>query len=206
MSLFGRKKIETEDDAALVLKYRETNDLVYIGELYKKYAKQVLGVCVFYFKDKDEAKDHVMQIFDKLILELKEKNVDNFKGWLSFVVRNYCISVLRKQKTEKKRLNDYYEDELQILNEEKELAISSMQDSELNEQWLRESLHELKTEQRICVEFFYLQNKSYQEIADLKSYTLNEVKSHIQNGKRNLKILLLEKQKSRKAPTTNETR
>jgi RNA polymerase sigma-70 factor (ECF subfamily) len=206
MSLFGRKKIETEDDAALVLKYRETNDLVYIGELYKKYAKQVLGVCVFYFKDKDEAKDHVMQIFDKLIVELKEKHVDNFKGWLSFVVRNYCISVLRKQKTEKKRLNDYYEDELQILSEEKEMAISAMHDSELNEQLLRESLHELKQEQRDCVELFYLQSKSYQEIAALKNYTLNEVKSYIQNGKRNLKILLLEKQKSRKVPTTHETR
>ena len=201
MSLFGKKKItNTEDDAALVLQYKQTNDLVYIGELYKRYAKQVLSVCIFYFKDKDEAKDHVMQIFDKLIIELKEKNVDNFKGWLSFVVRNYCISILRKQKTEKKRLHEYYEQELQVLSEEKEMALQAIQDHELNEGWLKESLHELKQEQKECVELFYLQNKSYQEIAAAGKYTLNEVKSYIQNGKRNLKILLLEKQKALHSP------
>ncbi|MCD6069339.1 MAG: polymerase sigma factor, sigma-70 family [Bacteroidetes bacterium] len=200
MSLFGRKKTEPEDDAALVLKYRQTNDLVYIGELYKRYARQVLSVCIFYFKDKDDAKDHVMQIFDKLIGELKERNVDNFKGWLSFVVRNYCISVLRKQKTEKKRLNEYYEQELSVLSEDKEMAINAIHDSELNESLLKESLHELKKEQKECIELFYLQNKSYHEIAALKNYSLNEVKSYIQNGKRNLKILLLEKQKAPKSP------
>ncbi|MBK6836514.1 MAG: hypothetical protein IPG89_20540 [Bacteroidetes bacterium] len=95
----------------------------FIGELYKRYAKQILGACVYYFNDKDEAKDHVMQIFDKLIVELKSREVDNFKGWLSFVVRNYCISVIRKQKTDKKRLNDYQEHEYTMQSEETELAL-----------------------------------------------------------------------------------
>ncbi|MNL72987.1 hypothetical protein D3C87_1983880 [compost metagenome] len=42
----------------------------------------------------------------------------------------------------------------------------------------------------MCVELFYLHKKSYQEIADSTDYTLKEVKSNIQNGKRNLKILI----------------
>ncbi len=38
--------------------------------------------------------------------------------------------------------------------------------------------------------YFYLQEKSYKEIADSTNYSMNQVKSFIQNGKRNLKIML----------------
>jgi RNA polymerase sigma-70 factor (ECF subfamily) len=41
------------------------------------------------------------------------------------------------------------------------------------------------------VERFYLHQQSYQQIAEGTGYSLSQVKSHIQNGKRNLKLLLL---------------
>ena len=53
-------------------------------------------------------------------------------------------------------------------------------------------LPKLKENQRICIELFYLKNKSYQDIANETAFTLNEIKSYIQNGKRNLKLLLEE--------------
>lgn len=54
-------------------------------------------------------------------------------------------------------------------------------------------LEELNSEQQQCVTLFYLEKKSYQEIAEKTGYSLMQVKSHIQNGKRNLKILLEKK-------------
>lgn len=54
---------------------------------------------------------------------------------------------------------------------------------------------ELKKEQKLCIQLFYLEKKSYEEVAQLTHYTLKEVKSHLQNGRRNLKILL-EKRKA----------
>lgn len=197
-----KSKINAADDSVLLLQYRQTGDLVFIGELYKRYAKQILSACVYYFTDKDEAKDHVMQIFDKLIVELKSREVDNFKGWLSFVVRNYCISVIRKQKTDKKRLNDYQEHEYTMQSEETELALEKIKDAELNEKLLKESLNDLKEGQRKCIDLFYLQNKSYQQIESITGYSSLEVKSYIQNGKRNLKLLILEKQKMTVNPHT----
>lgn len=196
MFSLGKKDNSGFDDATLLAKYRQTGELVFIGDLYKRYAKQVLSACTFYFNDKDEAKDHVMQIFDKLIIELKNKEVENFKGWLSFVVRNYCISVIRKQKTEKKRLNDYYEHEHTLYSEEIELKLETIKDAELDEVFLKESLKELKENQRKCIELFYLQGKSYQQIEMITGYSNLEVKSYIQNGKRNLKLLIIEKQNS----------
>ena len=52
------------------------------------------------------------------------------------------------------------------------------------------ALLELNPEQQLCVTLFYLEKKSYQEIADSSGFTMMQVKSHIQNGKRNLKIIM----------------
>jgi RNA polymerase sigma-70 factor (ECF subfamily) len=55
---------------------------------------------------------------------------------------------------------------------------------------LENAIEELSAEQKKCVDLFYLKEKSYVEIAEITGFTLNEVKSYIQNGKRNLKIKL----------------
>ena len=83
-------------DNELVKQYKATADKIYVGELYKRYTHLVLGMCINYFKDKDVAKDITLQIFEKLFDELKKREVENFKAWLTFVVRNYFISELRK--------------------------------------------------------------------------------------------------------------
>ena len=55
---------------------------------------------------------------------------------------------------------------------------------------LETAIEELYEDQRKCIELFYLKEKSYNDIVDITGYTMNEVKSFIQNGKRNLKIKL----------------
>src|SRR4051812_11384600 len=92
------KKKDTLSDEALALNYFRSGDKALVGDLFEKHVKTVFGVCLFYFRDKDLAKDAVMQIFEKLITELRKTEIKNFKGWLSFVVRNHCIGELRKTK------------------------------------------------------------------------------------------------------------
>jgi RNA polymerase sigma-70 factor (ECF subfamily) len=55
---------------------------------------------------------------------------------------------------------------------------------------LASALLQLNKEQQQCVTLFYLEKKSYQEIAEQTSYSIMHVKSYIQNGKRNLKIIM----------------
>ena len=74
--------------------------------------------------------------------------------------------------------------------------VGHLDDVDLKEvklQQLEEGITKLNSEQKICVELFYLQNKSYVEVAEITGYELNQVKSYIQNGKRNLKIYLEKK-------------
>jgi len=174
-------------DNDLVLHYKATSDKQFIGELYKRYAHLVLGMCIHYFKDKEVAKDIVLQIFEKLFVELQKREVENFKAWLTFVVRNHCISELRKIKTQFNRELEYqYEMRLQAIVPDKDVA--DKQDQQLEQ--LQTVMKNLNPFQKKCIELFYIKNMSYAQIVELTGYSVREVKSYIQNGKRNLKLLM----------------
>lgn len=190
MWLFKKKK-EYVNDEDLLLQYKQSGDKELFADLFKKHVTTVYGTCLFYLQDKDEAQDATMVLFEKLMLDISTREINNFKAWLSFVVRNHCISLIRKNKTTSKNKKSYYEFEMEETSYEAEEKIQSVSDDVLLQE-MKNCLPRLKDKQRLCVERFYLQNKSYQDIANETGYSLNEIKSHIQNGKRNLKLMIEE--------------
>lgn len=185
------KKKEYNSDEELLKQYKQSGNKELFADLFKKHVSVVYGTCLFYLQDKDEAQDATMQLFEKLMLDINNREINNFKGWLSFVVRNHCISLIRKNKSASKNIQSYYEFEYETPSYEEEEKINSISDDVLLEN-MKSCLPKLKENQRICVELFYLKNKSYQDIANETPFSLNEIKSYIQNGKRNLKLLIEE--------------
>ncbi len=183
------KKKEYSSDEELLKHYKQSGNKDLFADLFKKHVSVVYGTCLFYLQDKDEAQDATMQLFEKLMLDINNREIDNFKGWLSFVVRNHCISIIRKNKSQSKNIKSYYEFEYEDANYVTEEKINTVSDDVMLEN-MEQCLPKLKENQRLCVELFYLNDKSYQDIANQTGFTLNEVKSYIQNGKRNLKLLL----------------
>lgn len=183
-----RKKNDLHDEE-LVRMYFTTGNKDLVGDLFERHVKSVFGACLFYFGDKDRAKDAVMEIFEKLIVELKRAEVKNFRGWLSFVVRNHCISELRKDSRYRKVPDTWLEFEVTLPDEDEEEKISRIND-ELMIDLMKENIPLLKEKQARCITMFYLDGKSYEEIASATGYTIGEVKSYIQNGKRNLKLAI----------------
>lgn len=183
------KKKEYNSDEELLQHYKKSGNKEVFADLFKKHVSVVYGTCLFYLQDKDEAQDATMQLFEKLMLDINNREINNFKGWLSFVVRNHCISLIRKNKSQTRNIKDYYEFEYEAPDYGEEEKINSLSDDAMVEN-MKLCLPKLKENQRICIELFYLKNKSYQDIANETSFTLNEIKSYIQNGKRNLKLLL----------------
>ncbi len=186
MNSLSNENIRYMSDSELIAQYKKSDEKQLVGELYKRYAHLVLGMCIHYFRDKDTAKDIVLRIFEKLFEELKKREVENFKGWLSFVVRNYCISEIRKINVQQNRAEEYQQDL-------KSAFISG--DDEMNEEEaqikkLELAMKELNPFQKKCIELFYYKNMTYAQIVELTGYSVNEVKSYIQNGKRNLKLLM----------------
>lgn len=192
MWLFNKKNNASDEE--LLHNYRLTGQKTYVGELFEKHVRTVYGVCLYYLHDKARAEDAVMQIFEKLMDSLRYTEVRNFKGWLSFVVRNHCINELRQSKSRRFVQDSWLDFEMQLPDADEEQRIASVSDDELLRH-LSSVLPLLKDKQRDCIEQFYLQGKSYQEIADDTGWALNEIKSCIQNGKRNLKLKIEERMK-----------
>lgn len=186
------KNISPQDssDKELLVAYKETGDMNLLSTLYQRYMDLVFGVCLKYFKDPERCKDAVMDIFNELHSKLRVHEVENFKGWLHVLTRNYCLMQLRSprnMKTTEFSGNFMYSEQNTHLNGE---AL----EKEENFKKLEQCIDTLAEEQKRSVMLFYLENKCYNEIAEITGYDWNKVRSYIQNGKRNLKICMEEKQ------------
>lgn len=184
----GKIRISQLSDNELIDRFRYSHDNQYIGQLYMRYAQLVLGLCIKYFKDIEIAKDATMCIFELLHHELKRHHISQFKSWLFTVSKNYCLQELRKQKSLFKKedlLQDFLKDTM-----ENDLELHSKNEKESLLAKMEALIPALKNNQRTCLKMFYLEGMSYADISKELNFSLKEVKSHIQNGKRNLKIKL----------------
>ena len=150
----------------------------------------VFGVCMKYLKDREEAEDATMQVFEKLLEQLLQYEVNEFKFWIHTVAKNHCLYLLRKKQSQFKNQKEMNKDFPVVMESEEgqTLLNGNWKNTKLDE--MSAAINQLKDEQRLCVELFYLQEKSYKEIVDQTGFSMNDVKSYIQNGKRNLKIML----------------
>jgi len=153
-----------------------------LGELYQRYMELVYGVCLKYFKEPEAAKDSVMQIFEELVVKLKKHEVDNFRGWLHQVAKNYCLMQLRTPRNLKT-----VEFNTEFVQSETELHLNGVFEKEETLQKMEDCLETLNAEQRQTIKLFYLEGKCYNEITELTGQEWNQVRSLIQNGRRNLK-------------------
>ncbi|MGL6267893.1 MAG: RNA polymerase sigma factor [Chitinophagaceae bacterium] len=174
-------------DQDLLEKFRQSGDNSWLGILLERYTLLLFGVCMKYLKNEEGAKDAVQQIFLKVITELPKYKVDYFKSWLYTIARNYCLMKIRDKGKQTVEINDRMP-LAQTEEEENKQLFHLMKDREYT--LMNEALHELAPEQKTCIEEFYLGQKTYQQIADKTGFNYTQVKSYIQNGKRNLKILL----------------
>jgi len=181
-----------QSDTELVLSYRQSGDLKVLGELYQRYMELVYGVCLKYLKDPELAQDAVMQIFEELVSKLKKHEVENFRGWLHQVSKNFCLMQLRTPKN----LKTVALPPLLMQNEE-DVHLNGVMEKEENFQKLEECIASLPDEQRTMIKLFYLDGKCYNEIVEITGLEWNHVRSSIQNGRRNLKLCMERKSEVR---------
>jgi len=185
MKLFGTAhKSDTLTDELLLKQYLDTGDLTFLGELYQSHSAMVYYVCLKYLQDSELSKDAVMQIFEELIVKVKKHEIRNFGSWLHIVSRNYCLMQLRSgKKMQQVSFDDVVEFPVDLHQEDannKERQLTALE-------WCVEQLPD---RQKQSIDLFFLKEKCYKEIVDDTGYSLNDVKSYIQNGKRNLKICM----------------
>ena len=182
----ANNKHNTLTDEELLLAYRAGGDSQYIGHLLQRYTALLLGVGYKYLKDKTQAEDAVQQVFLKALTHLPQGEIANFKGWLYILMRNHCLQGLRDR--------TYNTDEAALAGiaatepDKEEIAWHEYTLLQMNE-----AIELLTEEQRLAIKLFYLKKYSYEQIIAKTGYTFMQVKSYVQNGKRNLKTILLKK-------------
>lgn len=166
--------------------YKNGRQTVLFHELYRRYIPMLYGLCLKYLRNEQDAQDAIMDLFEYLNEKISNYEIANFHSWLYTVAKNHCLLKIRKENqvyfediNEEIMENDYF---FTLLDEEKSNEKKSA---------LEYCMKDLGEEQRTTVEYFYYENKSYADIVLLTGYTLNNVKSYIQNGKRNLKNCIM---------------
>lgn len=172
-------------DGQLVQQYKETGDLAILGELYQRYMELVYGVCLKYFKEPEMAKDAVMQIFEELVTKLRRHEVENFRGWLHQVAKNHCLMQLRTPRNLKT-----VEFNAEVMQNEESVHLNGVLEKEENFKLLENCLGTLTSDQQEAIRLFYLEGKCYNEIVEQTGREWNQVRSFIQNGRRNLKMCM----------------
>ncbi len=173
------------DDNELLQNFYKDHDNKWLGILLPRYTLLLLGVCMKYLKNEEDAKDCVQQIFIKIINELHKYKVDYFKSWIYMIAKNHCLMRLR----DKGKLTAELNENITRVADETEEKISFIEkDILLNK--MMNAVKQLNAEQQECICLFYLQKKSYAEIVEETGFNMLQVKSHIQNGKRNLRLMM----------------
>ncbi|MDX1665732.1 MAG: sigma-70 family RNA polymerase sigma factor [Saprospiraceae bacterium] len=195
LRFFRPEGSEELGDDELLLRYRREGDLEILAELYDRYLEMVYGLCLKYLASEAAAEDAVMSIFEELVVKLMEHEVQNFRSWLYVLARNHCLMRLRK---EKKHIRVKIEPEfMQKVEPMHPVTEEGIAEADLDQ--LRDCLDKLSDDQMKCIEQFYYEDKSYREIAADNSITLGKVRSHIQNGRRNLRICMEQKREENRS-------
>lgn len=172
-------------DRELIEEFRQTGHDRYLGDLFLRYIELIYGVCLKYLDGEASGKDATMEIFEILRDKLKKHEVENFKSWLYTVTKNHCLQKIRSQKQSIQPLeNPEFMHSRPFLHHDDEFEISETHEE------LYDCLENLPGGQRESITWFYFEKKSYEEIAMLLQVDRDQVRSHIQNGRRNLKNCL----------------
>lgn len=183
--MFGKRNIKRLSDEDLLSRFCDTGKSEYFGELYNRYIPLLYGVCLKYLGDEDSAKDAVMQLFENLLSKIRNYQIDVFRTWIYTVVKNHCLQILRKNKQE--LIVDFNS---QIMESDEILHLFEEEDKNERFESLKKCMEKLPEQQRAVIVYFFMDEMSYADIVEQTDYNLNQVKSYIQNGKRNLKICM----------------
>ncbi|MDA3911986.1 MAG: sigma-70 family RNA polymerase sigma factor [Bacteroidales bacterium] len=176
------KNHRTLSDEQLLNSYFKSRNAEFIGELWNRYSRLIFGLCLKLLKSREEATDAVNGIFEKLMKTNSPEEIACVHTWIYTFSKNHCLQILRK----KQRRNILFD----AFAVGREKATVCFDEKLFEHEALRSAISELSEQQKTCIRLFYFNEFSYQEISDETGWATSQIKSYLQNGKRNLKLAL----------------
>lgn len=177
------KKYNKLYDRELIALFKSKQDMNALGVLFSRYSHLVASIAIGILKDKQKSEDVVQEIFETIVKDLKKHDVKNFNAWIYSVTKFHCFK--------QKNVVEFAADDIEVQEEDVGEVLERDLQLQTRVKHLEKAMSTIKREHKVCIELFYIKGYSYSEIVNETGYTMNEVKSFIQNGKRNLKSLII---------------
>lgn len=184
------------EEEALLIKQAQNGSIAAYEMLIRKYEKTIYQLCLKMLKDPEEAYDAAQEACIKIWNQLSHfKSESKLSTWIYRLTVNQCLDILRKNKRKLIQLSSYQEEETH--QEEKLEAGQSiwedmsevMARQEANEV-LMQGISELKEDYRDILILRDIEEKGYEEMAEILSISLGTVKSRLFRARQSLKKIL----------------
>lgn len=182
------KDLQSWSDDRLVRHYQHSQQTMFITELYGRYVHLVYGACLKYLEDEEESRDLAMDLFEKILKKLPSSTVKSFKVWLYVLIRNECNNRIRDRRVDREKGEEWGQrqaPEADFLIQFEQLSEEEERDKE--RRMVKLILKKMPEKRRQCMRLFFFDGYSYKEIASKLALDIKQVKSHLQNGKRQLR-------------------
>lgn len=158
--------------------------------LYEQFYGKMLGVCLRYSKNSDDAKDTLHEGFIKIFNSLKNfNNKGSFEGWVRRIMVNTAIDHLRKNK------HDYLIVSTVYANDKAANTAEEINDEEIllhiDKEEILKAVQELTPAYRTVFNLYVIEEYTHKEIADLLDISEGTSKSNLSKAKFNLRKNLM---------------
>ena len=171
----------TSSDEEIALHFKQTGDNEFFSQLFAKHRKKVFFVCRSFFDDGSAAEDATQETFLRAYLYIAQFHGGDFSSWIMRIAKNACIDEWRKRRP----VSEF--DETTTAGGSAADTFSSSIDLRLTVEKVIKEMRFLPSEQQQCLEL-KIEGYSYEETAVRTGFTVDAVKSHLQNGRRMLWI------------------
>ncbi len=154
--------------------------------LYQKLTVPMMGVCLRYMNNQEDAEDVLLEGFYKVFTNLEKFNYESeiaFFGWVKRIMINQALMKLRKNKSI----------QIMAINEEldKEIDVSPLEN--LETAYLLDLIKSIPIGYRTVFNLFEVEGYSHQEIAEKLSISEGTSKSQLYKAKKMLREKLTTK-------------
>ncbi|MBO7652278.1 MAG: RNA polymerase sigma factor [Bacteroidales bacterium] len=179
------------NDAMAIVEGCVKNDREYQQILYKQTFTKMLGTCLRYSSDYEEAMDYVQEgyikVFDKIA---SYQPTGSLVAWIKRIIVNNLIDSLRKKS--KFQYSDMDEMQIEDDNDSSE-ELERIAAKEQNASRIVELLQELSPVYRTVFNMYVVEELSHTEIAERLGISVGTSKSNLAKAKMRLKQMFIDK-------------
>ncbi len=184
--------LESQEDVKLIVEGCIRGDRDSQQLLYKATYGRMLGMCLRYAKDKDEAKDFLHDGFLKVFEKIKYfKQTGSIEGWIHRIIVNNTIDCIRKKN--KMCFNNDSDASLLNLTDDSEESLEKLNTMNASAEKIIELIQELSPAYKTVFNLYVIEDYSHKEIAEMLNVSIGTSKSNLAKAKFRLKNLYIEK-------------